>query len=80
MDAEDQTSQWNIYYSGMTGTNETFLYTDYDQYFDYYLYDPVADTMNRAGSGCPFYFDVSDDYVVVDGTCFSDYFISVYDA
>ncbi|MBK7969543.1 MAG: hypothetical protein IPK08_11665 [Bacteroidetes bacterium] len=27
MDAEDQTSQWNIYYSGMTGTNEVlFIY------------------------------------------------------
>ena len=79
-DSQDVSSQQDIYAPWMAGSQEYFLYTDYDNYFEYYFYDPVADTVNNTWSGCPFWVNISDDYVVVDAGCFSDYNISVYDA
>ncbi|MBK9048472.1 MAG: T9SS type A sorting domain-containing protein [Bacteroidetes bacterium] len=79
-DSQDVSSQQDIYAPWMAGSQEYFLYTDYDNYFEYYFYDPVADTVNNTWSGCPFWVNISDDYVVVDAGCFSDYSISVYDA
>ncbi len=77
---QDVSTQQDIYAPWLAGSQEYFLETDYDNYFYYYFYDPVADTINTTNSGCPFWVNISDDYVVVDAGCFSDYSISVYDA
>lgn len=76
----DVTSQIDIYYPYSGVSVEANFYSDYNNDFDYYYYDPVGDSLLYGFSGCPFYFDISDDYLALDGGCMADFSFTLYDA
>lgn len=67
-------------FSPSTSTNsEVIVSSDWDNYFDHLYYNPVHDSIHHQFSGCPFSHYISDDYLVVDGSCASDYNFSVFE-